>query len=89
MGRFTLLGVVVFVAALFSLIGTYVLRAALETLNSADGDPFVEGLNRVAETAVSIPVRNYTVLSLAGLAIILIGVAVSLLGRRMQFREDW
>lgn len=87
-GRVTLLGVAILLASLISIGGLFAIRALLRTLTSADGDPFIEGLNNVMSDGVALPIQNFITFAGLGLGIVLLGAIVTLVSRRFDYGAE-
>jgi len=87
-GRITLLGVAILLASLISIGGLFAIRALLRTLTSADGDPFIEGLNNVMSDGVALPIQNFITFAGLGLGIVLLGAIVTLVSRRFDYGAE-
>ncbi len=87
-GRVTLLGVAILLASLISIGGLFAIRALLRTLTSADGDPFIEGLNNVISDGVAVPIQNFITFAALGLGIVLLGAIVTLVSRRFDYGAE-
>lgn len=87
-GRITLLGVAILLASLISIGGLFAARALLGTLTSADGDPFIEGLNNVMSDGVALPIQNFVTFAGLGLGVVVLGAIVTLVSRRFDYGAE-